>query len=232
MYIYKTTNLLNGKVYIGQSKFNPDQNKDYLGSGFILLRAITCYGKENFSKEILEECETREKLCERERFWISTFKSNMRGIGYNICEGGERGDNWTNHPNKEEWRRKLQGRSGKKNSNYGNRWTEEMRKSLSEKRKNNPTLIDKKTGINIAKLPEVRKNISDGKLGIKNPNGCIWKLISPIGEEFTIEGGIKREITKYGIGYQQFQLGFQIDKNTRRNRKGWTLIRINVHGSK
>ena len=53
MYIYKTTNLINGKIYIGQSirKFS----KSYLGSGVKILNAIKKYGKENFKVEILED---------------------------------------------------------------------------------------------------------------------------------------------------------------------------------
>jgi hypothetical protein len=50
--IYITTNLINGKQYIGLHSKN---NKSYLGAGTLLLKAIKKYGKENFSKEILKE---------------------------------------------------------------------------------------------------------------------------------------------------------------------------------
>ena len=53
MVIYKTTNLLNGKIYIGKDKRN---DRKYLGSGKILRQAVSKYGLRNFSKEILEEC--------------------------------------------------------------------------------------------------------------------------------------------------------------------------------
>lgn len=47
MVIYKTTNLINGKIYIGQdSKDRPN----YYGSGKLIHRAIKKYGKENFKK--------------------------------------------------------------------------------------------------------------------------------------------------------------------------------------
>lgn len=67
-YIYKTTNLINGKLYIGKHKatvFEPDK---YKGSGKLLLRAFTKYGKENFKCELLETCETVQELNEREQF--------------------------------------------------------------------------------------------------------------------------------------------------------------------
>lgn len=225
MYIYKTTNILNGKIYIGLSKYNPDENPKYLGSGYILRKAIKCYGEEFFDKEILETCDTKEKLCERERYWIQTLKSNYRDIGYNICEGGEWGDTWTHNPNKEAIREKYRNRVGNKNPNYGKRWTTEQKKAASEMCIKRKAWIDKKTGINIASLPENRKKISESKMGINNPNACIWRLISPIGDEFIIEGGIKREIKKYGLSYQQFRITHKIEP-MRQNIKGWKLIKI------
>ena len=49
-YIYRTTNLINGKTYIGQHKRRPGR---YFGSGLLLKNAIKKYGKENFKVEIL-----------------------------------------------------------------------------------------------------------------------------------------------------------------------------------
>ena len=63
MIIYKTTNLVNGKIYIGQDKNN---NPAYLGSGKILHLAFQKYGLENFNKEILEVCKSVEDLNEKE----------------------------------------------------------------------------------------------------------------------------------------------------------------------
>ena len=70
-FIYITTNLINGKRYIGQKKYDKEGTwKNYLGSGTYLKRAIEKYGKDNFSKEIVEECESKEKLDEREIYLI------------------------------------------------------------------------------------------------------------------------------------------------------------------
>ena len=59
MIIYKTTNLINSKIYVGQDSKN---NYNYLGSGIIIKKAIKKYGKENFKKEIIEYCNDKQKL--------------------------------------------------------------------------------------------------------------------------------------------------------------------------
>jgi group I intron endonuclease len=85
MVIYKTTNLINNKVYIGQDINN---NNSYIGSGTILKNAIKKYGKKNFKKEILENCLTKKELDLREQYWINYYNSTNKKIGYNISNGG------------------------------------------------------------------------------------------------------------------------------------------------
>jgi len=89
MIIYKITNKVNGKIYIGQDKNN---NPNYLGSGKKIKRAVKKYGKENFIKEIIEECVDENHMNEREVYWIIFYNSQDRKIGYNISEGGKEGD--------------------------------------------------------------------------------------------------------------------------------------------
>ena len=91
-FVYITTNNINGKKYIGQKKYDECGNwKDYLGSGIILTKSIKKYGKENFSKEIIEECETKEQLNEREKYWISYYNAVDSDDFYNIAFGGDGG---------------------------------------------------------------------------------------------------------------------------------------------
>jgi hypothetical protein len=80
-----TKNLINGKSYVGQQSINDEM---YLGSGKILKRAIVKYGIENFKKEIIEECSTREELNKREVYWIKKLNPE-----YNLHEGGYGGYN-------------------------------------------------------------------------------------------------------------------------------------------
>jgi len=87
MIIYKTTNLVNGKIYIGQDS-NNDTN--YLGSGLLVNKAIKKYGKNNFIKEVLEHCSSKKELNEKEKFWIYNLSATT--LGYNISSGGNGGD--------------------------------------------------------------------------------------------------------------------------------------------
>lgn len=88
MYIYKTTNLSNGLIYIGQSSKTPADSEKYLGSGRKLKHAIATIGIENFRKEIIELCNSIEQLNEREIYYIELFNSTDPNIGYNILKGG------------------------------------------------------------------------------------------------------------------------------------------------
>lgn len=93
MYIYKTSNNINGKIYIGLSTRLIEESMDYLGSGPKLHSAIRKYGIENFTKEILEDnISTNKELGEREIYWISYYNSTDSLIGYNILTGGYGGN--------------------------------------------------------------------------------------------------------------------------------------------
>ena len=87
-YIYLTTNLINGKVYVGQQTTN---TKNYYGSGNLIKLALSKYGIHNFKKEILCYCSTVSDLNESERFYISKYNSTNKKIGYNIAIGGTDG---------------------------------------------------------------------------------------------------------------------------------------------
>lgn len=93
MYIYITQNLINGKIYIGQSKRDIEESKDYYGSGCILNKAIKKYGKENFCKTILvKNINTNQKMNLLEKYYIKLLNSQDREIGYNIADGGTGGN--------------------------------------------------------------------------------------------------------------------------------------------
>lgn len=86
--IYIITNLINGKVYIGQSKNITNRLARHRRGGdrCLLHRAIKKYGVDNFKFEVLEECQ-EEDLNEREIYYIAQYNSVVPN-GYNISYGG------------------------------------------------------------------------------------------------------------------------------------------------
>ena len=90
-YIYETTNLINGKKYIGKHKSSKFDNK-YYGSGVALNQDIEKYGKENFSIKIIEEISDDKDykyLSERECSWIEATNAVKSDKYYNNSYGGE-----------------------------------------------------------------------------------------------------------------------------------------------
>jgi hypothetical protein len=109
IYIYKTTNTVNNKFYVGKHK--GDINDLYLGSGLILKNAIEKYNIANFKKELIEVC-TEDNVNDREKYWIKELKPE-----YNISEGGDGGNTWQheNHPNYQEiYNKRYNGEGAKK----------------------------------------------------------------------------------------------------------------------
>lgn len=87
-YIYKVTDLTNNKIYVGQKKSNIFLSTKYLGSGKLISEAVKAHGVQNFTVELLEECETPEQLEEREIYWIKELRATEPNIGYNLSDGG------------------------------------------------------------------------------------------------------------------------------------------------
>lgn len=87
--IYITTNNTNGKKYIGKHITN-NLNDDYLGSGLILTKALTKYGRNNFSKEILHIFDNEEDMNAKE-IELITPEIIISEEYYNIAMGGQGG---------------------------------------------------------------------------------------------------------------------------------------------
>ena len=93
--IYKITNLINGHSYIGQSicieiRWKNHKCYDKECKDYPLYRAFRKYGIENFSFEIIEECEPN-LLNEKEIYWINFYNTYLNG--YNQTSGGDRRNN-------------------------------------------------------------------------------------------------------------------------------------------
>ena len=165
MIIYKITNLLNNKIYVGKSELN---NPNYYGSGTYITRAIKKYGKENFKKDIIIEFYfyDNDLLNEEEIYWIETLNSKDPKIGYNITKGGDGIDSeFRSSQMKVAWKdpkirikylnsiKKVSNTIESKKKNSVNRISEWKDPKIREKRINARNTIESKN-----KSSEIQKN--------------------------------------------------------------------------
>ena len=161
-YVYKTTNVMIGKVYIGAHS-SKILNDNYLGSGKTLKHAIKKYGRENFTRTILEFFETREEAFKREAELV-TEAFIKEDNNYNMCPGGL-GASIKTEEFKNKVSKKLKGRkfteehsrnkslaqTGKKNHRYG------------KSNPNNPVLYGSENGMFGKKHSEESKKLISQK---------------------------------------------------------------------
>lgn len=201
-FVYMTTNLINGKRYIGQRKYY-GKHQDYLGSGHLLRRAVEKYGKENFSRVILEECSSREQLNNQEKFWIQYYDAVNDNAFYNISAGGEgvvlaNGQSvWLGRQHSDETKAKLsQLRMGVNNPFYGKHHSPETIKKLAQYstgKKHSPETL-RKMSIGM------RQNHADYN-GAKNPRARRTAQYSLSGELLHIWECAKDAATALNLNY-------------------------------
>ncbi len=128
-YIYLTTCLANGKIYVGRHELNGQKN--YIGSGELFKRAVKKHGKENFKRKILRLCYSLHELRVWEHVHIVKHKSYIRSIGYNIAKGDVNTSEY-NPAKLPEVREKIsESKKGKPSSFKGKSFSSESKLKLS-----------------------------------------------------------------------------------------------------
>lgn len=191
-YVYRTTNKVTGKFYIGAHSTN-NIHDNYYGSGIQIKQAIKKYGLENFTFEILEFFETRKQAFEKE-FLLVNEQFIQNSDNYNMTVGGlgssVKTEQWKNQVSsklkgrkftEEHSRKKSLAQTGQKNHRYGKpnpknpklkgkengmygkHHTEETRKQISNSRK--------KSKVNLTEeLITAYSNACKGKLWYNDGN--------------------------------------------------------------
>jgi len=92
MIIYKITNTINNRIYIGQTvkTLQARWRSHCFSKNTYIGRAIRAYGRDSFKKEIIETVNSLGELNVRECYWIEFHDSTNKEIGYNLTSGGER----------------------------------------------------------------------------------------------------------------------------------------------
>jgi group I intron endonuclease len=165
-YLYRITNLLNSKIYIGQSNNTRRWSQHtYFAkhpekTGQYIHYAMSKYGIENFIFEVISTCQTQEEANEIESKLIKQYDSMNKQFGYNSRVGGIEGSRGSHSEETKEKIRQatIQQIAEKGHPALGTKRTSEQLQKLSEAHKNNPAEYTE----------EVRKHMSEAHIGIKD----------------------------------------------------------------
>lgn len=167
-FIYRTTNIINGKFYVGMHSTN-DLVDGYLGSGKRLKYSINKHGKENHKIEILDFCDCRDELQLKEKMIVNEeLLSNP--LCMNLCIGGIGGvggyesRRFTGRKHTEESKRKMSetqkriSKCGEEHHIFGYKHSDETKRIIAETHKGNTYTRGSKRTL------EERQKISDAQL--------------------------------------------------------------------
>lgn len=90
--IYKITNKINGKIYVGKRFVSEERffKSNYHGGGSLIKQAIKKYGMDKFTREIIDCSDNNDILNEKEKYWIKENNCKVP-FGYNLSDGGDGG---------------------------------------------------------------------------------------------------------------------------------------------
>ena len=213
--IYKCTNKLNGKIYIGKTtkSFEGYCRKNILnalnrtdvkhGQKRRFYCALRKYGQGNFKWEVIERCGSLE-LNDREIYWIDFFDSFRKG--YNLTKGGDGGGGIP-------YKRTNEIKSKISKSLMGNKRSEESitRQSNTMKGSNHPLFGIGHRKDSIEKMKEAKK-------GLKNPNSKIFEFISPDGKIYVVEAGFNKFCLEHHLWHNAMT---EVSRGLKEHHKGW-----------
>ena len=154
-YLYKITNILNQKLYIGITNDVKRRWRSHSHDKTVLGAAIRKYGKQNFKKEVLVVGPTEEYVKDLEIKAIEMFNSRISGgWGYNVSPGGGSGFGGCHHS--EEAKRKISEWAKTQKSNLGKKQTPDWKEKISRALKGR-----KKTQEHIQKAKQAHSDFFD-----------------------------------------------------------------------
>ena len=187
--IYLHRNLLNNKVYIGQTCMKPEKRWGKNGDGYkkqpYFYNAIQKYGWENFEHKVLMSNLSQEKANQAEQYWIKFFNANNTDFGYNLTAGGQGSfslskeaynrkqqklkEYWGSEEGKAQAKKHSLEILGKNNPMYGKHHTNETKKkiSLANSGVNNGNYGKHFSNEHRRKISEANKG-KNGKCGLAN----------------------------------------------------------------
>jgi group I intron endonuclease len=198
-YIYRITNVLSNKVYIGQTineKRRWQAHKSYAKNpertGQYIHRAMKKYGTENFVYEVIATCRTQEEADESEMLLIKRYDSRNPTMGYNLAPGGDAAWN--------------AGLPSELQPMYGKKQSEHFKQRMSEVHGGKIAPHTEQWKIDMSKKMTGREitwadKISDSQSGDKGPNARLtWEIVNQLRKDYQ-EGLTQKQLSqKYDLG--------------------------------
>jgi len=211
--IYKVTNKINGRMYVGQTvKLLKERIDEHVccalnGRGGIYFHnAIKKYGKENFIWRVIAECNSMEELNKIEIKMIEKY--NTFENGYNLTKGGRGKTGFK--PSKETRRKQSESQKGEKNHNYGKYGKDSPNFGQTKK-----TRWKKK----------ISKALVGKQVGNKSPCAKKYIITTPEGKEIFVHG-----IAEFCRNYTGEKLGYRnlvaVVQGKQRHHKGYKCKRL------
>jgi len=191
--IYKATNKINGKIYIGQTVrgLRERKRKHYNSANinrdnYHFHNALRKYKKIDFVWKVICECNSREELDQKETYYISKFNSVKDG--YNMRSSGEAQSGWKH---KKETKEKLSEMTKIRHAKHGHPnkgrvFSSKVRTRMSEAAKGK--IIPKRQREEHSKLMTGAGNPMYGKDGESSPSSKVYEIVYPNGEVVVIKG--------------------------------------------
>lgn len=183
MIIYKITNLLNGKCYIGQTIFSIEVRKkrhirdSKKHSLYPIHRALSKDGIDNFKWEELERCDCKASLDVTENLKIIEHHSHISEGGYNLTWGGE---GCSGYKHTDDMKKYISERQiGPKNHRYDKKLSSEMRDKFVYSRKGKKATLDTKK--------RMSENHSRYWLGKHSTKEAIEKMVEGVSKEWLLK---------------------------------------------
>lgn len=230
--------MVDGLIYIGITTNLDKRIKDH-------LRAAPKYPNRKFYNalheatkvewEILEICDTFNEACHREKYWIDTFNSNVSGL--NMTKGGQ-GTFGSKRPKSENWRKLHSKRMIENNPRSGIKLDNDTKDKISQSVKlaydenrinvsgSNNGMYGKyhddewklKHSLKIKKLHESGR-YHEARKKTADKNSKLWKIVSPIGEQFTIKN--LSEFCRCNNLSQSAMIA--VSQGKQKSHKGWNV---------
>lgn len=220
-YIYKITNIVNNKSYIGYTE-DPtarwEAHRHNQGSKLV-FQAIKKYSLENLSFEVIAE-----DTLENEDRYIQKYNT-MAPNGYNLTEGGSKPPNHKGKSyadiygdNAEEQRKKRHIKQLERGGYGPVKHKEESKKKISEavSGKKNPMYGRHHSDSSKQKMSQSLKGL---QVGEKNPNASTWKLTDPQGIEYIIQGTLKSFCQEQNLPYATVRKSYELSRPMRNKWK-------------